>query len=81
MRGGLDEEREEAQGEQERGGLSPLHAGWNRYLPLLPAQPAAPTAPQRPPPSAAHLLVRADGRPTDQPADHWGLEEVEEIKA
>lgn len=36
---------------------------------------------QRPPPSAAHLLVRADGRPTDQPADRWGLEEVEEIKA
>jgi len=71
------------EGEQEGGGLSPLHARWNRYLPPLPAQPTAPIAPQRPSPSAAHLLVRADGRPTDRPADRWGLrlEEVEEIKA
>lgn len=52
---------------REGGGLSPLHAGWNRYLPLLPAQPTAPTAPT----ASATLRCspsRSSRRQADRPA-------------
>lgn len=73
LRGELDEGREETQGEQEGGGLSPLHAGWNRYLPLLPAQPAAPTASTAPTiPTASATLRCSPSRSTRRQADRWG---------
>lgn len=60
--------------------------GWSFSSPCrmesIPASPTSPTSrPYRrcPPPFAAHLLVRADGRSADQPAV-GELQEVEEIK-